>query len=118
MDRSQQSRCNRFGTYLTPEAAAIVLPVVTTRHLSIQGAVLHGTTGFLVDECDVEFVAEHMSTLVQNPGLANELGQAPTDGGGPQYGGEYPTLISKNSPKIELMEIRISVKGEINTPNF
>lgn len=58
------------------EAAATGLPVVATRHGGIQESVLHGTTGFLVDEYDVDAMAEHMLTLVQKPDLATELGRA------------------------------------------
>jgi glycosyltransferase involved in cell wall biosynthesis len=58
------------------EAAATGLPVVATRHGGIRRSVLHGRTGFLVDEYDVGSMVRHMSTLAQKPDLAGELGKA------------------------------------------
>jgi glycosyltransferase involved in cell wall biosynthesis len=46
------------------EAQAAGLPVVSTRHAGIPQAVLHGKTGYLVDERDVEGMARHMSALL------------------------------------------------------
>jgi glycosyltransferase involved in cell wall biosynthesis len=58
------------------EASACGLPVVSTRHGGIIDAVIDGTSGFLVEEGDVEAMAEHMLRLVRDPGLAATLGAA------------------------------------------
>jgi len=56
------------------EAGASGLPVVSTRHAGIPDVVLEGETGFLVDERDVDGMAEHMAALAENPSLAGTLG--------------------------------------------
>jgi glycosyltransferase involved in cell wall biosynthesis len=58
------------------EAGASGLPVVSTRHAGIPDVVLEGETGFLVDERDVDSMAEHMLRLAQNTALAGRLGLA------------------------------------------
>ena len=58
------------------EAGASGLPVVATRHAGIKDAVLDGETGLLVDEGDVEGMAERMIRLAEDPGLAARLGKA------------------------------------------
>jgi glycosyltransferase involved in cell wall biosynthesis/SAM-dependent methyltransferase len=57
------------------EAAATGLPVVSTRHGGIKDVVVDGKTGFLVEEGDIEGMAQHMIELVQSPGLAAALGR-------------------------------------------
>ncbi len=57
------------------EAGASGLPVLSTRHAGIPDVVLEGKTGFLVDERDVHGMAKYMLKLIQQPGLARELGQ-------------------------------------------
>ena len=56
------------------EAGASALPVVSTRHAGIVDAVLHGKTGFLVDEGDINGMAEHIYLLLANRELAAEMG--------------------------------------------
>jgi len=58
------------------EAGATGLPVVATRHAGIPEVVLDGQTGLLVDEGDVNGMAEYMIQLAQDPALAARLGQA------------------------------------------
>ena len=58
------------------EAAASGLPVVATRHAGIKDAVIDTKTGLLVNEGDVSGMAEHMTRLAKDPGLANALGKA------------------------------------------
>jgi glycosyltransferase involved in cell wall biosynthesis len=58
------------------EAAASGLPVVSTKHGGIKDAVMSGKTGFLVDEGDVDGMAAHMISLVEDPELAGRLGRA------------------------------------------
>ena len=58
------------------EAGARALPVVSTRHAGIPEAVAEGETGFLVDERDMEGMADHMIVLARDPALAARLGAA------------------------------------------
>jgi colanic acid/amylovoran biosynthesis glycosyltransferase len=57
------------------EAGASGLPVVSTRHAGIKDSVIHGETGYLVEEGDVEKMAEYMITLATDPNLASSLGK-------------------------------------------
>jgi glycosyltransferase involved in cell wall biosynthesis len=57
------------------EAGATGLPVVATRHAGIPDAVVDGRTGFLVDEYDVEGMAERMLCLAKDPVLARRMGE-------------------------------------------
>jgi glycosyltransferase involved in cell wall biosynthesis len=58
------------------EAGATGLPVVATRHAGIQDIVIDGKTGLLVDEGDVDSMAECMIRLVKDRALAADLGRA------------------------------------------
>ncbi len=57
------------------EAAASALPVVATRHAGISDAVIHGETGFLVEEGDVTGMAAHMKLLITNTQLSRQMGE-------------------------------------------
>ena len=57
------------------EAGAAGLPVVSTRHAGIPEVVVEGKTGLLVDEGRTDEMAQHMLTLANDPGLADELGR-------------------------------------------
>lgn len=56
------------------EAGAAALPVVATRHAGIPDVVIENQTGFLVDELDVNGMADRMLKLVQSSSLAREMG--------------------------------------------
>lgn len=58
------------------EAGASGLPVVATRHAGIQDVVVHEQTGLLVDEGDVEGMAQAMLRLAMDASLAGRLGRA------------------------------------------
>jgi colanic acid/amylovoran biosynthesis glycosyltransferase len=58
------------------EAGASGLPVLATRHAGIPDVVVHGETGLLVDERDVEGMATHMVAILRDPALAGRLGSA------------------------------------------
>ncbi|MCL6525021.1 MAG: glycosyltransferase [Thermoflavifilum sp.] len=58
------------------EAAASGLPVVSTFHAGISEAVVHGQTGFLVQEGDVESMAKYMIQLAQDQVLRTHMGMA------------------------------------------
>jgi len=58
------------------EAGASGLPVVSTRHAGIPDVVIDGETGLLVNEHDVDGMAEAMIKLLEEPILAARLGQA------------------------------------------
>jgi colanic acid/amylovoran biosynthesis glycosyltransferase len=49
------------------EMAATGMPIVSTTHCDIPSVILHGTTGLLAPEGDVETLAEHVSYLATNP---------------------------------------------------
>ncbi len=57
------------------EAGAAGLPVVSTRHAGITDAVVHGVTGFLVEERDVMGMSHHMRTLVRDKPLCQRMGE-------------------------------------------
>jgi glycosyltransferase involved in cell wall biosynthesis len=57
------------------EAMAAGLPVVSTRHAGIPDVVVEDETGFLVEEGDVDAMAEHILTLVNNRDLAKTFGK-------------------------------------------
>ncbi len=57
------------------EAAATGLPVVSTLHAGIKDAVIHGESGFLVEEGDVEGMANYMYLLATDARLAAQMGQ-------------------------------------------
>lgn len=56
------------------EASAAGLPVIATRHAGIPDVIEHGKTGLLVEEGDVEGMANHMMQLYDNPAEANLMG--------------------------------------------
>lgn len=58
------------------EAGASGLPVVSTRHAGIPSVVVHDETGFLVEERDVQGMAEYMNRVLTQPQLASALGAA------------------------------------------
>jgi colanic acid/amylovoran biosynthesis glycosyltransferase len=57
------------------EASASALPVVSTLHGGIKEAVIHGKTGFLVEEKDENSMAYYMMQLLENPTMAKEMGR-------------------------------------------
>lgn len=58
------------------EAQAAGLPVVSTRHAGITEAVVDGETGYLVDERDVEGMADRMISLLDDPSRMQVMGAA------------------------------------------
>lgn len=56
------------------EAGLSGLPVVSTLHGGIQDVVVHGETGFLVEEGDYKFMAEYMAKLASDSSLATQMG--------------------------------------------
>lgn len=68
---------DREGTPVSVlEAMALGIPVVSTRHTGIQDVVAEGTCGTLVDEYDVEGMAEAMKAYAADPELARRVGAA------------------------------------------
>ncbi|MDD5218043.1 MAG: glycosyltransferase family 4 protein [Candidatus Omnitrophica bacterium] len=57
------------------EAAATGLPVVSTRHGGIPEAVLHGESGYLVDEGDTHAMAQSIAGLLKSNELTASFGQ-------------------------------------------
>jgi len=58
------------------EASAAGLPVLATFHAGIQDVVVHGETGLLSEEHDVETMAEHMLSILKDMDFAKQLGAA------------------------------------------
>ena len=56
------------------EASATGLPVVSTLHGGIKDAIIHGKTGYLVEENDENGMAKYMIKICQNPEQAKEMG--------------------------------------------
>ena len=68
---------DREGTAISVlEGGAAGLPVVATRHAGILESIVEGETGLLVDEGDVEGMAQHMARLAADPALAQRMGRA------------------------------------------
>ena len=57
------------------EAGASGLPVVSTKHAGLMDVVIHGQTGFLVDEKDIDGMSQNMIQLFENRTLCKELGR-------------------------------------------
>ncbi|TMM31353.1 colanic acid biosynthesis glycosyltransferase WcaL [Polaribacter aestuariivivens] len=57
------------------EASAAGLPVVSTKHGGISDVILNNKTGFLVDEHNVELMAEKICNLIEDKLLAKKMGQ-------------------------------------------
>jgi len=57
------------------EAGACGVPVISTRHEGIKDVVVENETGILVDEFDIEGMAEAMGYLAGNPSVAEAMGK-------------------------------------------
>jgi len=57
------------------EAAAAGLPIVSTRHDGIPDVVLHGRTGLLSSEGDVESMARNIALVAAEPKLWSDMGR-------------------------------------------
>lgn len=58
------------------EASSSGLPIVTTRHNGIPDVVLDGITGYLVEEGDIQGMADRIAKLARQPEQWKALGQA------------------------------------------
>ncbi len=58
------------------EAAGSGLPIISTRHAGIKESVIENVTGYLVDEGDWQEMGEYMIKLLNDPELADKMGQA------------------------------------------
>lgn len=56
------------------EASAAGLPVISTIHAGIPDVIVHGETGLICDEHDVEGMSKHMMMLFDDFGLAKSMG--------------------------------------------
>lgn len=57
------------------EASAAGLPVISTKHAGIPDVIIHGETGYLVEEHDVAGMANEMIKVLQNRELARNMGE-------------------------------------------
>ncbi len=62
--------------YAIIEAMSLGVPVVTSPAGCIAETVIDGVTGFLVDAGDQDALADKIGTLLNDPGLAESMGQA------------------------------------------
>lgn len=58
------------------EMAATGMPIVSTRHCDIPSVVIHGKTGLLAAERDVDGLVEHLRWLVSHPELWGSMAEA------------------------------------------
>ena len=58
------------------EALASNLPVVAVNATCIPELVINGENGFLVPPCDIDALAKGLTTIINNPSLAEKMGQA------------------------------------------
>lgn len=58
------------------EAGGSGLPVIATRHAGIPDVIDDGVTGFLVNEGDVDAMAQRMVAIARDPQLAGRMGEA------------------------------------------
>lgn len=56
------------------EASAAGLTVISTKHAGIPDVIIDGITGLLVEEHDVDGMAENMIQLLKDPEIAKEMG--------------------------------------------
>jgi colanic acid/amylovoran biosynthesis glycosyltransferase len=61
------------------EASASGLPVVSTYHGGIKDAILHGETGYLVDEGDYQSMAQYMTSILDCPEMGEVMGSKGRD---------------------------------------
>jgi colanic acid/amylovoran biosynthesis glycosyltransferase len=57
------------------EAGASGLPVISTKHAGIPDTVVHGETGLLSEEMDIDSMGDHIALLAADPDLASTLGE-------------------------------------------
>ena len=58
------------------EASSTGLPIVSTKHAGIKEAVVHGKTGYLVDEGDYQMMAEFIIRLLEDQSSVKDFGAA------------------------------------------
>jgi colanic acid/amylovoran biosynthesis glycosyltransferase len=64
------------GLIVVKEASACGVPAIGTRHGGIPDIIDHGETGFLVDEHDAQTLGEHLTTLLRDETLRQQMGRA------------------------------------------
>jgi glycosyltransferase involved in cell wall biosynthesis len=77
------------------EAMASEVPVVVTRHNGFVETVVHGETGFLVDEYDVSAMAQRIVELLQDPAAVDRMGRA-----------SRARVVARYSPDIAARKLR------------
>lgn len=58
------------------EMAATGMPIISTFHSDIPEIIVHGVTGLLAQERDIGGLEKHLTWLVENPGLWNDMVEA------------------------------------------
>jgi glycosyltransferase involved in cell wall biosynthesis len=75
------------------EAMASSLPVIVTKHGGNLDLINHGENGFLIDEFDVESLAQVVSEILRNENQALRIGQ-----------NAHQTIIKNGLSKKECLE--------------
>jgi glycosyltransferase involved in cell wall biosynthesis len=79
------------------EAMAMRVPPVSFRSGGIPEVILHGKTGFLAEERDVDGLAHYLTLLLESPDLRNQMG-----GAGRRWVEQEFNLETQNA-KLELL---------------
>ena len=94
------------------EAAASGLPIIATSHAGITEAVIHEHSGFLVQEEDIDQMAEFMVKLASDSLLAARLGERGRDHVLANY-----SIDSQTERLMRVIEASISKKGKFRRPS-
>jgi glycosyltransferase involved in cell wall biosynthesis len=85
------------------EASAAGLPVVATTHAGIKDVIIPKETGILVDEFDIEAMAEAIIELLQNDTKVKQMGQA-----GSAYIHQHPQIAHYTNHLEKILKSAIS----------
>ena len=72
----QHSTVREGSSVSIAEASSMALPVVATRCGGIVSQIVHGETGYLVDQYDVDNMAHYMLRLAQDGGMRERMGKS------------------------------------------
>lgn len=88
------------------EASAAALPIVASRHAGIKDVVIDNVSGFLVDEHDIEAMADNIIKILDNPKLAKEMGEKGREHISDNFSLEKHLLLLSNAVKEAITRVR------------